>query len=70
MRHMSHTCAPPLPGQGFVTAKPIAKFYSVTEPTIYRWAKEGKIPSTKFQGTIRFDFEAVRAAVEGEAPRA
>ena len=70
MRHMSHTCAPPLPGQGFVTAKPIAKFYSVTEPTIYRWAKEGKIPSTKFQGTIRFDFEAVRAAVEGEGPRA
>ena len=52
------------PGQGFVTAKPIAKFYCVTETTIYRWAKERKIPSTKFQGTVRFNFEAVRRAIE------
>jgi excisionase family DNA binding protein len=67
---MSHICATQPQGPGFVTANPIAKFYSVTEATVYRWAKEGKIPSTKFQGTIRFDFEAVRAAVEGEGPRA
>jgi excisionase family DNA binding protein len=62
---MTATALPPTEGQGFVTAKPIAKFYSVTEPTVYRWAKDGKIPSVKFQGTIRFDFAAVRAAVEG-----
>lgn len=48
-----------------VTAKPIARFYSVTEPTIYKWAKEGKIPSIRFQNTIRFDFAAVRQAIEG-----
>jgi excisionase family DNA binding protein len=70
MRHMSDTCATPPPEPGFVTANPIAKFYSVTEATVYRWAKQGKIPSTKFQGTIRFNFEAVRAAVETEGPRA
>lgn len=52
-------------GQGFVTANPIAKFYSLTVPTVYRWAKEGKIPSVRFQGTIRFDFAAVRRAIEG-----
>lgn len=68
MRHMSSTCHTP-PGQGFVTANPIAKFYSITEATVYRWAKSGKIPSTKFQGTIRFNFDAVRAAIEGEAAR-
>lgn len=62
---MSKTHYPTEPGQGFVTAKPIAKFYSVTEPTIYKWAQEGKIPSTKFQGTVRFNLEAVRAAIEG-----
>lgn len=65
---MSATASlPQAEGQGFVTAKPIAKFYSLTEPTVYRWAKEGKIPSVKFQGTIRFNFEAVRAAIEGGA---
>lgn len=64
---MTATALPPTQGQGFVTAKPIAKFYNVTEPTIYRWAKEKKIPSIAFQGTIRFDFEAVRAAIEGGA---
>jgi excisionase family DNA binding protein len=64
---MSKTHYPKESGQGFVTAKPIAKFYSVTEPTIYKWAQEGKIPSTKFQGTVRFNFEAVRAAIEGQS---
>lgn len=62
---MSATAQPPIEEQGFVTAKPIAKFYKVTEPTIYKWAKQGKIPSTRFQGTIRFDFAAVRSAIEG-----
>ena len=57
-------------GQGFVTASPIAKFYSLTVPTIYRWAHEGKIPSVRFQSTIRFDFAAVRRAIEGPAPEA
>ena len=64
---MFKTHYPTESGQGFVTAKPIAKFYSVTEPTIYKWAQEGKIPSTKFQGTVRFNLEAVRAAIEGQS---
>ena len=62
---MTATAQPPTDQQGFVTAKPIAKFYNVTEPTIYKWAKEGKIPHLRFQGTIRFDFAAVRSAIEG-----
>jgi len=61
------TVKPPTLEQGFVTAKPIAKFYSVTEPTIYKWANDGKIPSIRFQGTIRFNFEEVRATIEGGA---
>ena len=60
------TSPPPQEGQGFVTAKSIAKFYSITVPCVYRWASEGKIPHTRFEGTIRFNFEAVRDAIEGK----
>jgi hypothetical protein len=56
-------------GQGFVKAPVIAKFYDTTPPTIYKWAKDGKIPSVSFQGTIRFDFDKVRAAIEGGSER-
>ena len=38
---------------------------SITPRPISKWAQEGKIPSTKFQGTVRFNLEAVRAAIEG-----
>lgn len=49
-----------------VNAKVIADFYSVAVPTIYKWAKEGKIPSVKFEDTVRFDMAAVRAVIEGK----
>jgi hypothetical protein len=62
---MNATASPPQEGQGFVTAKAIAKFYSVTEASVYRWASNGKIPALKFQGTLRFDFASVRAKIEG-----
>jgi excisionase family DNA binding protein len=38
----------------------------ITPPTVYRWANEGHIPSVRFENTIRFNFEAVKAAIEGE----
>ena len=52
------------PSTGYVTAKPIAKFFSVSQPTIYRWADKDKIPCLRFEGTVRFDFTAVRLAIE------
>ena len=55
---------PPPTGDGFVTAKRLADFYAVTSPTIYNWAKNDKIPSLRFESTVRFDFDAVRAAIE------
>jgi len=62
---MNATALLPSPGQGFVKAKFLAKLYDTTEPTIYKWAREGKIPSVRFQDTIRFDVAAVRAIIEG-----
>ena len=61
------TCSPKT-GRRFVKASVIAQYYDITPPTVYRWANEGCIPSVRFENTIRFDFEAVKAAIEGQSP--
>jgi excisionase family DNA binding protein len=63
---MSATASPPVSG-GFAKASEIAKFYTVTTATIYKWERDGKIPGVRFQGTVRFNLEAVRAKIEGGA---
>ncbi len=65
MHFMSATATPPLPAPGFVKARVLAGIYNTTVPTIYKWAADGKIPCIKFEGTIRFDLEKVRAKIEG-----
>lgn len=62
---MSAATSPPAEGQGFVKAPVIAKLYNVTPVTVYQWAKDKKIPSLTFQGTVRFNLAAVRAVIEG-----
>jgi excisionase family DNA binding protein len=47
-----------------VTASQLAKRYKVTNPTVYLWAKLGKIPCIKFERTIRFDLQAVINLIE------
>lgn len=54
-------------GPEIVTARYLAKLYLVTPECIGRWAKLGKIPSIRFQGTVRYNLAAVRAAIEGRA---
>jgi excisionase family DNA binding protein len=58
------TCSPKS-GRRYVKASVIAQYYDITPPTVYRWANEGRIPSMRFESTIRFNFEAVKAAIEG-----
>ncbi len=38
-----------------LTVKEAAKFLRVSEKTIYRWIRQGVIPTFKFQGQYRFD---------------
>lgn len=64
MSNITHAATPT--ESPIVNAAKIAKFYGVSVPCIYRWAKEKKIPSIKFQDTVRFNFEAVRAVIEGK----
>jgi excisionase family DNA binding protein len=52
-------------GRRYVKADVIADYYAISPPTIYTWAKIGKIPCIRFEGTVRFNFEEVKAAIEG-----
>ena len=49
----------------FVKARDIAEIYGVTVPCVFKWARDGKIPSVAFESTVRFDLEKVRAKIEG-----
>ena len=63
---MKTATAPPPTAPGYVKAADIARIYNVTKECVFRWAKDGKIPSLRFAGTVRFDETAVREAIEGE----
>ena len=62
----SITCSPKTE-RSFVKASVIARHLDVTPATVYRWASEKRIDSWKFQNTVRFDLEAVRAAFSGQS---
>lgn len=62
----SITCSPKTE-RSLVKASVIARHLDVTPATVYRWASEKRIGSWKFQNTVRFDLEAVRAAFNGQS---
>ena len=62
---MKQAIAPGADDDKIVTAKMLAKLYHTTATNIYRWAKNKKIPSIRFEGMVRFDLPAVRTAIEG-----
>lgn len=53
-------------GVGILTGRYLAKLYSVTPECIGRWAKLGRIPAIRFQGTVRYNLAAVRAKIESK----
>lgn len=54
-----------LPDCGFVSARTLAAWFDVSEVTIWRWAKSGRLPTPRRLGgnTTRFNVGDVRAAV-------
>jgi len=62
----SITCSPKTE-RSLVKASVIAHHFNITPATVYRWASEKRIDSWKFQNTVRFDLEAVRAAFNGQS---
>ncbi|HWW39358.1 helix-turn-helix domain-containing protein [Pedobacter sp.] len=46
-----------------ITTKQLCEFLGVTEPTIIRWRKKGKIPFMQIGSALRYDKEAVIKAI-------
>ncbi|MCZ6532620.1 MAG: helix-turn-helix domain-containing protein [SAR324 cluster bacterium] len=44
-----------------LTVKEAAEFLRVSEKTVYRWIRQGVIPTIKFQGQYRFDRKEIEA---------
>ena len=44
-----------------LTVKETAEFLKISEKTVYRWIRQGVIPSFKFQGQYRFDRNELHA---------
>ncbi|MFM2170717.1 MAG: hypothetical protein RI957_946 [Verrucomicrobiota bacterium] len=62
----SITCSPKTE-RSLVKASVIAQHFNITPATVYRWASEKRIDSWKFQNTVRFDLDAVRAAFNAQS---
>ena len=46
-----------------ITTKQLCEFLSITEPTVIRWRKKGKIPYMQIGSALRYDKEAVIKAI-------
>jgi len=54
----------------FLTARQLAAILQVSESTVRRLARQGKIPAVRITSRItRFHLRAVRAALDGTRPR-
>jgi len=54
----------PLKNEQPITTKQLCDFLGVTEPTIIRWRKKGKIPFMQIGSAVRFNLPAVISALE------
>jgi len=43
----------------FMSVKQVAELFNVSELTVYRWAKSGKISSFNVGGVIRFEYDEI-----------
>jgi excisionase family DNA binding protein len=58
-------CANTATQNPLVRAEKVAKHFDVHTRTVCLWADRGEIPCIRVGGALRFDFEAVLAAVKG-----
>jgi excisionase family DNA binding protein len=47
-----------------ITTRELCEYLGITEPTVIRWRKKGKIPFLQIGSAIRFDKQAVVKALE------
>lgn len=46
-----------------LSVKQVAEMFNVSEFTIYKWAKSGKLPSFTIGGLIRFEYDEIMAYI-------
>ena len=49
-----------------LTTKELCEEFSISQPTVIRWRKKGQIPYMRIGGSVRYDREAVRVAIENK----
>jgi excisionase family DNA binding protein len=60
----------PLPEQeNPIDTKELCKRLAITEPTVIRWRKKGKIPYMTIGSSIRYDWNAVLTALQAQKKR-
>lgn len=47
----------------FLTAEEVAELFRVSKATIYRWAEQGVLPSSRMGRTVRFNEGEIRAVL-------
>ena len=58
------------PREDFLTARQLASILQVSESTVHRLAREGRIPSVRITPRlVRFNLKAVRHALDGTNAR-
>lgn len=49
-----------------MTVEQVAEMMQVTQPTVYRWVREGALPATRIGRTLRFSRGDVESMVSGD----
>lgn len=49
-----------------MTVEQVAEMMQVTQPTVYRWVREGQLPATRIGRTLRFSRGDVESMVSGD----
>lgn len=49
-----------------MTVEQVSEMMQVTQPTVYRWVREGQLPATRIGRTLRFSRADVESMVSGD----
>ena len=52
---MANSLTKYLQSRGFISQKELAELLNINEQTLYKWAREGKIPCVRFGRNVKFD---------------
>jgi len=57
----------PAPTRAGLTATDIARHFRIAPASVRRWVRQGRVPAYRVGSHLRFDLDAVKAALEVNA---